>query len=102
MKTLAGGGELRCIPYIEIEGWSSIRGIGAYRSLGYSSRNVIVKCYIWSGNLPLGFTRCNAIENVVVKMAAYLLNGNQPPLIIALECEIEKGGPRSPLSKGKF
>jgi hypothetical protein len=75
------------------EGWSSIRGIGAYRSLGYSSRNVIVKCYIWSGNLPLGFTRCNAIENVVVKMAAYLLNGNQPPLIIALECEIEKGGP---------
>ena len=58
--------------------WSSIRGISAYR--------------FWD----------IAIENVVVKMAAYLLDGNQPPLIIALECEIEKGGPRSPLSKGKF
>ena len=83
--------------------WSSIRGIGAYRSLGYSSRNVIVKCYIWSGNLPLGFTRCNAIQNVVVKMAAYLLNGNQPPLIIALECEIEKKeGPDLPSQRENY
>ena len=47
------------------EGWSSIRGICAYRSLGYSSRNVIVKCYIWNGNLPLGFTRCNGTRECI-------------------------------------
>ena len=82
--------------------WSSIRGISAYRFWDIAIENVIVKCYIWVKTSPLGPTRCNAIENVVVKMAAYLLNGNQPPLIIALECEIEKEGPRSPLSKGKF
>ena len=58
--------------------WSPIRGISAYR--------------FWD----------IAIENVIVKMSSYLMDGNQPPLIIALECEIEKGGPRSPLSKGKF
>ena len=60
-------------------GWSPFRGIGAYR--------------FWD----------IAIENVVVKMAAYLLDGNQPPLIIALECEIEKReGPDLPSQKENF
>jgi hypothetical protein len=58
--------------------WSSIRGISAYR--------------FWD----------IAIENVVVKMAAYLLNGNQPPLIIALECEREKEGPDLPSQRKNF
>ena len=59
--------------------WSPIRGISAYR--------------FWD----------IAIENVVVKMSSYLLDGNQPPLIIALECEIEKKeGPDLPSQRENF
>ena len=54
-------------------------------------------------NPPLGPLAATAIENVVVKMAAYLLNGNQPPLIIALECEIEKKeGPDLPSQRENY
>ena len=59
--------------------WSPIRGISAYR--------------FWD----------IAIENVVVKMSSYLLDGNQPPLIIALECEIEKKeGPDLPSQRENY
>ena len=85
-------------PIQDFEEWSSIRGISAYRFWDIAIENVVVKSYIWNEKLPFGSTAFATREF----KCSYLMDGKQPPLIIALECEIEKGGPRSPLSKGKF
>ena len=59
--------------------WSPIRGISAYR--------------FWD----------IAIENVVVQVSSYLLDENNPLLIIALECEIEKKeGPDLPSQRENY